>query len=457
MLRKIITVVLFALIAISSSFALTNEADTVWTRNLGFSAIRLDFVQNDEFIIVSGSNGVYRIRASDGKVVNEYEKFTSLYGFNQDKTKLIFSNDFSIFTMDFDTEIISDSIVIEKTNEFQYVDGDTTNPWDESYLLAPLTSPDGKYILCSWFRSGYRFNSYEPEFIETRTIIIINKETKKIEKEIELVPNAKCFSPDGNYLAIGKSGDEGIVELYSAKTFEYIKRIANLNNTIKKIEFSHDSNLLAVLLNSSLECLYIYDVNTKECINKKDNSIYEKYLNIEFLNNLNKILIGFGNSINAIGGFKQFDIDKDTIISLIENKVIYHDYLEIFFDISKDNKLLITSSLDFTINPHLLGVSLVRLNINSDIIEKKENQAIEVNILDITNKTISILINTEKQQFVSMSIYDITGNKIKDVYNKSLAESISEIKIDISDLATGLYFLNIETEDCNNSYKFIKE
>ena len=448
MLQKIFLIAAaLLLLVLQNAGATPPESDTVWTRNFGFSG-RFEFVQNDEYIIMGGSSGIYRIRSSDGKVVNEYKKFASLYGFNQDKTKLIFSNDFSIFTMDFDTEIISDSIIIEKTNKYKYVDGDTTNPWEESYFLAPLTSPDGKYILCSWFRSGYRFSSYDYEFIETRTMIIINTETKKIEKEIEIVPNAKCFSPDGNYLAIGKSGKEGIVELFDAKTFEFVRRIVVLEGTITDLNFSMDSKYLCCTY--AIQKCKVINLENSEVAFPDDNTKDDLIIQTEFYNKKNTVLYKELKWINnkRVLFFNEYDIEKKLKTSKFANLNIDWIFPGLFCISKNDNYL---SVLAYSENKDILLV-LIQNNITK-VGEKSEIK--KNNIKIIPNPIDNILkIDFENQIINKIEIIDINSNSI---FKEEITTEENSKIINTSKLPIGVYFLRITTNQEIETYKFIKE
>ncbi|HPI19903.1 MAG TPA: T9SS type A sorting domain-containing protein [Candidatus Kapabacteria bacterium] len=448
MKTKILLLIAAAMLFAMPLLATTTESDTLWTINIGSSAERFDFVQNDEYIVIGGPYGIYKVRTSNGKVEKIFDLATNLYGFNNEKTNLLYSDDFSIFTMDLESGNIIDSIIIEKIDKYKYIDGDTTNPWDESYLLAPLTSPDGKYILCSWFRSGYRFNSYEPEFIETRTIIIINKETKKIEKEIEIVPNAKCFSPDGNYIAIGTDNNNSEIELYNAKTFEFIKKIAILGGNINGLNFSFDSKYLCCTYDP--EKCNIFDIENSEIVFPDSNTKDEMIIQTEFYNNNNYFIYKELRWIEnkRVLFFNEYDIEKKLKSSKFENLNIEWIFPGLF-SISKNDNYL--SVLAYSENKDIL---LVLIKNNTTKVEEKTE--IKKNSISIKpNPSENILcINYNFVNIKQLEIVDINGNSI---FKEEITTEENSKIINTSTFLSGTYFLRITTKHGTETYKFVKE
>jgi len=59
----------------------------------------------------------------------------------------------------------------------------------------------------------------------------------------------------------------------------------------------------------------------------------------------------------------------------------------------------------------------------------------------------TIKFTLEKRQFVSVSIFNVSGTLVKNIYSNQLDQGTHEFQINASQLASGIYFCKIKTED----------
>jgi hypothetical protein len=71
-----------------------------------------------------------------------------------------------------------------------------------------------------------------------------------------------------------------------------------------------------------------------------------------------------------------------------------------------------------------------------------------------TNQTLNLTFNRLPTGLATLSIMDITG---REVYNSRFTIHNSQLSVDVSSLATGMYFINLKTKDTYVTQKFLTE
>ena len=255
---------LIAIIASMWQVAVAQEADTVWTKNLGTDVYRVEFVQNEEYILASTDFQLYKIRTSDAEIVNEF-KLNS-----HPKNYAIMSDGERILLPGYNILDLKSGIIIENfyvsDSRLQYSNGDTTLPFKESGVGQIHLSPDDRYLAANWAGRVYFPNQTIKDYRKVVILDIIERKVIKImDYDISKDPSAFAFSPDGKYLAVGFSN--GDVELWDGKTFEFVKYISKIDNKISHLEFNFDASLIQIC-NGKLNVL---ETNTL-------NNIFQKIL-----------------------------------------------------------------------------------------------------------------------------------------------------------------------------------
>jgi hypothetical protein len=106
----------------------------------------------------------------------------------------------------------------------------------------------------------------------------------------------------------------------------------------------------------------------------------------------------------------------------------------IFFDINDKN---FTITLSTGIEEHLL----------SNNINLYPNPA---------NDKIHCVVNTDKAGTCKISLHDVTGRLVKEVAQEK-NNSLLDVTMDVSDIASGLYFVRFEMPEGIAEKKFVKE
>lgn len=413
------------------------DDDVVWERNLGAYVYRVDYVLNGSSVLAQTEYGnLCLLDANNGEIVKEpklpYE--IGSYALMSDKRRILIPG-YRIF--DLANEKVVDSFYVgDKT--LIYHNGDTSLPYFEKGVGTVLMSPDDKYLIAFW--SG-RYYDFYPHIADVSKIIFIDAAERKLIKIMEnrfyrefdynhiVLMN---FSPDSKYLAVGFN--DGIVELWDAKSFEKIKQFEKHGTGQNfNCEFSPDSKKL-ISMERATNTLRLYDVDKR--------TILKTWLFDEagfsnggkFLTN-NLIVCGGSNPKMKIISLQTFEPIKE--YDYYGYGIALNGLQSVFGHVNK----VVSLKLDTTTT-----------SINHDPI--KNIQELYPNP---TTQKVLLKYTIQIPNKVNISILALNGKTIKTLKNNLSEIGTFEQEFDVSFLANGFYFIRITAKNYSVTYKLVKE
>jgi len=414
--------ILFAIIVVAhcnvSLHAQEPIPDTVWTKTFQnpITINCVKFSPDGQYIFAGTNNVILQIESATGNI------FRSLSGHTDQVYTISFSpTGDTILSMGMDRTI----------RLWNYQNGDPIyslkyeRPDSLNIKLGTeaLLAPDGRKIISLTGCNRYNGDKYE-------NIYIFDIETKKLITGIGDFPTAFniAISPDGRYFAMHVSINN--VLLFDLNTYQLIKVLGSHESQVNDIAFSPDGKMVA-------SCgedwrIYVWDTETRELIHEYGCNTHVK--NVVFSNDSKFIIWSDGGD------------NYTTQVWSIDTKEKVYQYPFSGFadiDISQDNKIITTSSK---------RVSL--LNPKWEITGFQETNEYETIIYpNPTNNSLTVNFNLSFPTQLNFNLYDITGILVSNIKSQFYEPGLINENLILGNLANGVYYLKIESLQCNKTFK----
>ncbi len=432
-----------------------------------FQPTTLNFIDGNYIVVSQQKSGLSAIYDFDGILVE------TLVAYHDEVDYMKFSNDGKFLG------IISDdegrvSILNPENGELLY---SSTLPYGIGSLEL-IFSHDNRYLYCYGPNNPVVFWDFR------------KNEFSKVD-ETDYIDDL-AFSKDGKFFA-ASSHDDRKIRIYDYKTKELLKVSETLDNYVTELVFD-DNNIVVGLsvddYNGYNPTLIKWNPQTN--IIEEDNNAFipplaprtvvNSSLNMNYIITPNSIWdIAREKSIEtpdfergvwsldisndgryaamASGGYSAEDPTSFSIFDIVNDKrykLDFHDYVNYIGDepfsiqncatISPDGKTIISGTEDGNLiswpNPSLTSVNLNNAS-NSNDVTLYPNPA---------SKKVSLEFKSQENFLISINLFSKNGEFLK-TFNKSGNLSSYLLRLDISDLANGLYFLEIKTRKYKTTKK----
>lgn len=396
--------------------------DTVWVKTTdqvaGFYQVK--FSNTDSMIVAHGVAFAYIYKTSNGEQIKRLNFNAEVHFFNNDENFIQLAPS-------------RDRLIIFDTKTFEAID---TLEFDGETIADIEISNDEKYLVAV-VASGFRiWDLNTKKIIRTKTY---KKEENQTNFQIEQI----CFNNDNSKIIATEYRDFVEPEyphnqyfslrhnIYDFNTFDSVatfidKAYYRLSNTNKYIAFKRSSKEYGV---------EIYDFTTKELVQKLEINGYD-LTGIEFSPD-DKFII----TTNCFGALMRiWDIEKGEGV---------HDYIDGGYgnlDISSDGKYIIASILDILI--------LYKANYGGTFVPEKE-EITKTIYPNPTNGNATIEFYLKNSGNTIIKLVNNNGEIIKTFLNTFLEAGNQKIEINTTDIPSGNYYIDVETEKENIFFQLI--
>jgi WD40 repeat protein len=256
-----------------------------------------------------------------------------------------------------------------------------------------------------------------------------------------------AVSGDGRYISFRQIlGSSECVSLWSVDEFQQIERLGCIGDykNINDMAFSPDGRYLASGDDSGY--IKLWDLKNNMLFREKyhtDATGERLYVHRLIFTNNSKYLITCGG----------YFFDKTTKIWKIPEFELVQSY---------DHPMMVWSSIDISPNDSLLAgdfdgkLSVIGINYNLSSIKNSNTENDTTIIPNPVEDILSVIYDKEIQSDLRISISNIEGKLIKIVSHDQIFYNNNSIKINVSYLSPGSYFLNINSDGFSKTFSFIK-
>ncbi len=411
----------FALLFLAiSSYQLHAESDTLWTTAIGSTVRTVKFSPDGDYVYAAAEGrGPLKLDAKTGDIIMEYEGILinkSLGGVDiSDDGKYLYGGD------------VGNTIYIWDVNQINPIDSIILNYSLESSPYIKFCNVSEKHLLCNIV---YKIQNT----FYARMFVFDRKTNKELTNFNVSNVSSTIISPNEKLFVYGVTNsnkeEKGFIYIYDLEKLTLIHTFDQHTGSITDLSFSPDGSRLA---SSDFDTylVKIWDIEIKELLlsfKPFKSSVMAVHL--------------FDNNKIAIGGSSIFDwrLQSSNLFPL--NEINSFNIYVSDFDFLKNEKVVITNSLDIT----LLKADRLT-SVSSDFTKDLLYPNPATNLLTVP-KTFFV------DSFVAMSITDLTG---KVVYTFDNNQQNEDLIIDISAYNTGSYYLNFNYKSRSQSSRFIKE
>lgn len=418
-------------LAMAGLYASPADSDTAWTQDLWQLGTQIDkvmFTPDGKNIAVSvdglnDNGGVYFLDILTGNIVKKFQK--NIYS----------SIDF-VFSSNGKTMVTTSQKFIPDYSSIAIWDTETLAPIKslDSIALSRIGLIDDSLLIgIGKMNQSDTTRIYK---ININTWKIINKESAGNSRVVGDYPLA--VDEIHNYFSVVTIGDNTKnVELWDLKTVKKITTLGSHNHLIQSLAFSSDGKYLASA--SSDGVINIWDLNSKQLLKSLiHDSLQNGYLQVIF-SPKNGYLVSSGGS----GSFFTKIWDMSNLKMVYQyNKPLGGSYT---LDISKDSNLIATC--------HAYRINLLNSHWTSTGIIQQQQETYPMIFPNPSGNEITIPI-TQGLPLISINILNLNGIIVKTI--TQFEHLSNNIKVDISSLQSGAYFVSVNYPGKVVTYKFEK-
>ena len=426
-MKKFLVLLVFAIL-FSLSLSSAQETDTAWTQDLwqlGSTIYKVKFTPDGKNVAVAMDGGVYFLDILTGNMVKQFQKSINY------NTDFVFSENGDIMVT---------------TSHSQFGETSTLAIWDlikgDTIRSFKNIAFDKIQLLNDSILIGIgRFGN------DTSKVYTLNIKTGKLS-DIQGMPDANKYIgvlafavlKDYNLFSVVSEYDNDqtrYVELWDLKTLKKITTLGTHSSKIRSIAFSSDGKYLASASTDGV--INIWDLNTKKLFKSLlHDSIKDGYLQVAFSPKSGYLV--------SSGGLKTYN----TKIWDIRNFKEVYQYNNTFgatdgLDIAKDSLYIAISGGRI--------LSLLNSYWTPTGIQQPPQESYQLIFPNPSGNEITIPIEQGLQP-ISLDILSNTGQVAKSINKIEPIEN--NIKIDISSLLIGSYFVSVYYPKKTISYKFVK-
>ena len=128
-----------------------------------------------------------------------------------------------------------------------------------------------------------------------------------------------------------------------------------------------------------------------------------------------------------------------------------YDFRDVYASILKDWFLAPESQIQTLFEHQVVFYPLISCGNNQVVASEQE-------IIIYPNPTVSTatLVFSSVREKVTLAIFDVTGKRIKEIFDRELDENSHQIPVDVSNLAAGIYFIQVKKESGDLSIRLLK-
>jgi hypothetical protein len=126
----------------------------------------------------------------------------------------------------------------------------------------------------------------------------------------------------------------------------------------------------------------------------------------------------------------------------------YYDAInEIYFTTENVIKFESNSLVGSIIEPYQIIISYPEEEVSLDVFSVYPNPFKEEFEIEFT---------LENQEYIILDIYDVAGRKVQTLFEQELESGFHKIKIDVSSISKGSYFIELKMKDASTRHAIIK-
>jgi len=293
---------------------------------------------------------------------------------------------------------------------------------------------------------------------------------------------ANCVRTDklGNVYIAGYSKttdnlyDFKIIKYNSSGSLEWIRSNAGRSDIIDLFHDYGKKNIITIDSNESVYVDFITfsSTNVNDIATAKFNQSGElKWINTYNIGNDIASDIKLNNSNIFVTGYSQYDTSPNSFAILIYDtsgllqKVVRNEnqfpnvFSPVAMSVSNSGDIIATGSCLQASNPNATDYFTVKysnptgINVISNITPSKFT--LHQNYPNPFNPVTKIRYELLKSGNVTLKIYDITGREVQMLVNQRQNQGVYEIAFDRSDLAGGMYFYTLRSDDFSETKKMV--
>jgi WD40 repeat protein len=424
----ILIIILSATTLQAQSVFVGGDSDTLWYHDTGKNVQEVKFSPDDEYLAVAMReySPVQLFNVANGELVKSFDNTLGdsfrAVAFSND-SKLLFATGYNIQEPSTKIELVLEVYDVETgkriinlldyySNEFGYNDGMDIELSPDGSMLAVALSKDGEFGM-----------------------IIFNTQTWEIIHETEHNICKIEFFPIKNKLLVNNSGNN--YSILDLETFKY-ESIDYSGQLHDDFDISPDGKYLYIVSYND-QVNIVYDLETLKEI---------KRFNVEGSTSTHINASAYENLVvTDVYGINPED-NKTKIYNTKDLKSIYsYDWApQQAMSISNNQKYIASSTKKiFIYNARWQGTDVVEENPDDNIIYPNP-----------AGDQVILKINSDTYELAQINLYGAIGTNNLE-FNFQLNIGINEIPLDIAELTSGTYLINIATNSFSKTYKLIKE